>query len=331
MKTMNMVTGNQPSRRHLLIAAVAAMALPAWGQTSFPSKLITIIVPFTAGGASDIGARMLATELGRLLGQSVVVDNVAGAGGAIAVQKLMRSSADGHTLLYGGMSESLLIPMINTAIGYKPEDILPIALVGSSPIVFVSRPDFPANNMDELVEMVRKSPGKYSFGSAGIGSFAHVMGEVVKARAGMFMVHIPYRGGAQILNDVIAGQLDLGITTAANAAGMLAGKRVKALGISSRERVPVLKDIHTFAESKSLKGLEMGVWANLYAPNGTPDVVVTRLNTAVNTALVIPSMQAARARLASDLPSLMTPAQVKAFVASEQALYKPITSRIQPE
>jgi tripartite-type tricarboxylate transporter receptor subunit TctC len=321
-----------PSRRRLLAAGAAALAAPSsWAQAAFPARPISLIVPFTAGGASDVGARMLATELGRLLGQTVVVENLAGAGGALAVQKLIRSPADGQTLLYGGMSESLLVPMINPALGYKPDDMLPIALAGSSPIVFVVHPDFPANTMDELVALVRKSPGRYSFGSAGIGSFAHVMGEVVKERAGMFMVHIPYRGGQQIVTDVIGGQLDMGITTAANAASMLAGKRVKALGISSRERVPVLKDVATFAESKSLKGLEMSVWAFVYAPNGTPAPVVDRLNSTINTALMVPALKAARVRLASDLPSLMSPVQSKAFIAAEQALYQPVTRRIKPE
>lgn len=324
--------GPRPSRRHVVLAGAATLAAPlAWAQPGFPSKPLTLIVPFTAGGASDVGARMLGTELGKLLGQTVVVENLAGAGGALAVQKLIRAPADGHTLLYGGMSETLLVPLINPSLGYKPEDLLPVALAGSSPILFVVRPDFPANTMDELVALVRKNPGKYSFGSAGIGSFAHVMGEVVKERAGMFMVHIPYRGGQQIITDVIGGQLDMGITTAANAASMIANKRIKALGVSAGERVPVIKDVPTFSESNALKGLQMSVWAFVYAPNNTPAAVVERLNTAINTALMVPALKEARVRLASDLPSLMTPAQSRAFIAAEQALYKPVTSRIKPE
>lgn len=325
-------TPRRLSRRHLLVAGAAALAPPvAWSQAGFPSKPITIIVPFTAGGASDVSARMLGTELGKLLGQTVVVENLAGAGGALAVQKLIRAPADGHTLLFGGMSESLLVPMINPSLGYKPEDLLPIALAGSSPIVLVVRPEFPANTIDELVALVRKNPGKFSYGSAGIGSFAHVMGEVVKERAGMFMVHIPYRGGAQIITDVIGGQLDIGIATAASAASMIASKRVKALGVSAGERVPVIKEVPTFAESTALKGLQMNVWAFIYAPNNTSVAVVERLNTAINTALMVPTLKDARVRLASDLPSLMTPAQSRAFITAEQTLYRPVTSRIKPE
>ena len=262
------------SRRQWLAAASSLACAPLWAQGAFPNRALNIIVPFTAGGSSDIGARMLATELSKLLGQPVVVDNVAGAGGAIGVQKLIRAPADGYTLLYGGLSESLLIPLINPSVNYKPEDMLPIAMVGSTPVVFVTRPDFPANSVDELIALARKSPGRLSFGSAGIGSFAHVMTEVIKERAKVFMVHIPYRGGAQILTDVISGQIDLGVTTVANAASMIAGKRVKALGVSSRQRVYIIKDVPTFAESQALKGLEMQVWGLMYTPLGTPPAVV---------------------------------------------------------
>ena len=320
------------TRRRMLAAGAASLVVPwAAAQPSFPSKPITLIVPFTAGGASDLGARMLGTELTKLLGQNVVVENLAGASGALAAQKLLRAPADGYTLLYGGLSESLLVPQINTSLGYKPEDMLPIAMVGSSPILYVVRPDFPANTMDELVALVRKSPGKYSFGSAGIGSFAHVMGEVVKQRTGMFIVHIPYRGGQQVITDVIGGQLDMGITTAAGAASMIANKRIKALGVSASQRVSVIKDVPTFSESVALKGLKMSVWAFIYAPNKTPAAVVDRLNSAINTALTAPAIKEAGVRLASELPSLMTPAESRAFIAAEQALYKPITSRIKPE
>lgn len=318
-------------RRHWIGAVSALMAAPAWAQPAFPARPVTLIVPFTAGGSSDVGARMLAPELGKLLGQTVVVENLPGAGGALAMQKLIRSPADGHTLLYGGMSETLLVPMINPAVGYRPDDLQPIALAGSSPIVFVVRPDFPANTMDELVALVRRQPGKFSFGSAGIGSFAHVMGEAVKDKAGLFMVHIPYRGGQQIVGDVIGGQIDMGITTAANVAGMVTARRVKVLGVSAPARVEAMKDVPTFAESGALKGVEMSVWALVLAPKGTPPAIQEQLASAINTALMVPAMKAARVRLASDLPGLMNPAQASAFLASEQARYRPITARIKPE
>ena len=323
------------SRRQLLSAGVGAVAAlhlsPSWAQASFATKPITLLVPFTAGGASDIGARLLAPEMSKLLGQSVVVENLAGAGGAIAMQKLIRSPADGHTLLYGGMSEALLIPMINPAVNYKVDDLMPVALAGASPVVFVVRPDFPANSVDELITMARKNPGRLSFGSAGIGSFAHVMTEVVKERAGVFMVHIPYRGGAQILTDVIGGQLDLAVTTVTNAAPMVAAKRVKVLGVSSKDRVALIKEVPTFSESTALKGLEMQVWAMIFTPKGTPEPIANQLSTAINTALELPAMKAMRTKLGADLPYLLNPTQARAFLQAEQKMYLPVTRQIKPE
>lgn len=320
------------ARRQLVLAGALALGSPlAWPQSAFPNKALTIIVPFTAGGSSDIGARMLATELSKLLGQPVVVDNVAGAGGAIAMQKLMRAPADGYTLLYGGLSESLLIPMINPAVNYKVEDLMPIAMVGSTPVVFVARPDFAANSIDELVELARKNPGKLSFGSAGIGSFAHVMTEVIKDKVHVFMVHIPYRGGSQILTDVISGQIDLGVTTVSNAASMIAAKRVKVLGVSSRKRVSIIKEVPTFAESRALKDLEMQVWALMFTPLGTPPAVVSKLNAAINSAMELPGIKALLVKLGAELPGLLSPAQAQAFLQAEQKMYRPVVSRIKPE
>ena len=320
------------ARRQLVLAGALALGSPlAWPQSAFPNKALTIIVPFTAGGSSDIGARMLATELSKLLGQPVVVDNVAGAGGAIAMQKLMRAPADGYTLLYGGLSESLLIPLINPAVNYKVEDLMPIAMVGSTPVVFVARPDFAANSIDELVELARKNPGKLSFGSAGIGSFAHVMTEVIKDKVHVFMVHIPYRGGSQILTDVISGQIDLGVTTVSNAASMIAAKRVKVLGVSSRKRVSIIKEVPTFAESRALKDLEMQVWALMFTPLGTPPAVVSKLNAAINSAMELPGIKALLVKLGAELPGLLSPAQAQAFLQAEQKMYRPVVSRIKPE
>lgn len=322
----------QINRRAALASlGCALMSSTALAQLGGSGQPITMLVPFVAGGSSDAGARLLATELARILSQTVVVENLPGVGGALAVQRLIRSAPDGQTLLYGGMSEALLIPMINRSVGYKPDDMLPVASVGQSSVVFVVRPDFPADTVDEFVNLVRRNPGKFSYGSAGIGSFAHVMGEAIKQQAGMFMVHIPYRGAAPIITDVIGGQLDLAITTVASVVPMVASKRVKVLGVSAAARVPALKDSGTFAESKALKGLEMSVWAFVYAPNGTPNAVVSKLNTAINTALMSPSAQEARARLGAELPALMSPAQAKAFIAAEQARYAVVTKGIKPE
>jgi tripartite-type tricarboxylate transporter receptor subunit TctC len=146
------------SRRHLLTLGLG-VALPGAGrsQPAFPSRTLSMVVPYTAGGASDIGARMLNTEVGRLLGQSVIIDNVGGAAGALGVQKVVRAPADGHTLLYGSLSEALLVPMINRAAGYRIEDLQPVAFVGGTPAVLVTRPDFPATDIDQFITLARRS------------------------------------------------------------------------------------------------------------------------------------------------------------------------------
>ena len=204
------------TRRQLLSSAAAlpaALSMNAWSQSAsaYPSKAVNIIVPFTAGGSSDIGARILAGELNKLLNVAFVADNVAGAGGAIGMQKLLRAAPDGYTFAYGGLSESLLIPMINKAVNYKTEDFVPVAMVGAAPVGIVTRPDFPANSIDEMIELVKKSPGKYSIGSAGIGSATHMAGAYFAKRAGIQMVHVPYNAGSRQLQAVLAGEVEIAI------------------------------------------------------------------------------------------------------------------------
>lgn len=305
-------------------AVLGSLSQHASAQAAFPSRALTLVVPYTAGGASDIGARMLNTEMGRLLGQPVVVDNVAGAGGALGTQKVTRAAADGHTLLYGSLSETLLVPLINRATPYKPEDLLPVAFVGGTPAVFVVRPDFPANSLEEFIALARRNPGKFSYASPGNGTFQHVVGEAFKARTGVFMVHIPYRGGAQILNDVIGGQIDLGITSAVNAAGFVAGGRLKAIGVTSAARLASMPSVQAYGETTPLKGLEMTTWGVIFAPAGTPEPVVHRLGEVVNAALMLPVNVETRKRLGAELAAPMTPAQARAFVQAEREKYEPI-------
>ena len=321
------------SRRRFVLTCGAGLVTPwlsstAFGQAVYPSTTVSMIVPYTAGGASDIGARMITGEMGRLLGQPVMVDNVAGAGGALGVQKLVRSAADGHTLLYGSLSEALLVPLINPRAGYKVEDLLPVAFVGGTPAVFVARPDFPARTLTEFVAMARANPGRLSYGSPGVGTFQHVIGEAFKARAGVFMLHIPYRGGAQILNDVMSGQVDIGITSAANAAGFVRSGRLKAIGVTSSQRVAAIPDAQAFGELEAFKGLELSTWGVVYAPKGTPSAVIDRINTVVNEALMLPGNVLQRERLGVELPTPLSPEQTARFVAAELAKYQPLVRGI---
>lgn len=318
-----------PLRRRRMLTVAAAAAASAWpwaagAQATYPFRALTMVVPYTAGGASDMGARMVTVEMGRLLGQTVVVENIGGAAGALGTQKVARAAPDGHTVLYGSLSEALLVPLINPATGYKIDDLLPVAFVGGTPAVFVVRPDFPANTLVEFIALARRNPGKFSYASPGLDTFQHVVGEAFKGRTGVFMVHIPYRGGAQILTDVIGGQVDLGITSAVNAASFVTGGRLKAIGVTSNERLAAMPGTQAYGETAPLKGLEMTTWGVIYAPRGTPEPVAQRLNEVVNAALMLPANVDARKRLGAVLPSPLSAAQTRAFVQAERAKYEPI-------
>lgn len=320
------------SRRTLIAAAGTALVAP-WvrAQGSFPARTITIIVPYTAGGASDIGARMLSTEMGRLLGQAVVIDNVPGAGGALGVQKLLRAQADGHTLLYGSLSETVLVPMINPSVGYKTDELAAVALAGAAPAAFVTRPDFPANTMEEFIAYARKNPGKLSYGSPGIGTFQHLLAEIVKEKTGTFILHIPYRGGGNIMTDVVAGQIDVGVTTVLNVIGLAKQGRVKVLGISSAQRVPALDKVAGFAETPALAGMDLQTWGMLLAPKGTPAAVLQQLNTVATQVVMSPAMAEQRLKLGTTAAGPFTPAQTQAFLLRERDTYRGAASRVKPE
>ena len=336
-----------PSLRRRLIGLAGALALPLPARsqsTAAPSptspalptapasgRPIVLIVPYTAGGASDYGARLLVPELGRRLGQTVVIENIGGAGGALGVQRLVRAAPDGQTMLYGSLSEAVMVPMVNPGVGYRSEDLMPAALVARTPLAFVARPDFPASTMEELFALLRRRPGSLTYGSPGIGTFQHVIAETVKARTATFMVHIPYRGGQNIVNDVIAGQIDIGVTTAPNVVALLSTGRLKALGVSSATRISVMPGVPAFGESAALKGLDLQTWGMVFLPAATPAPLVQRVNAAINETMALPVMREARARLGSEAVPAFSPAEVLAFYRAERETYRPIASRIKPE
>jgi tripartite-type tricarboxylate transporter receptor subunit TctC len=322
-------------RRRLLTAAclpLATAALPLRAaQPAFPGRPVTMVVPYPPGGAADISARMFNTELGRELGVPVVIDNVGGAAGVIGVQRALRAPADGHTLLFGSPSETIMVPAVNPAAGYRAEELLPVALVGSAPVAVMVRPDFPAAGIDELIALAKARPGRLTYGTAGVGTLGHVAGETIKLRTGTFMVHIAYRGGAAVLNDLIGGQIDVAIVTAPAVVPMVASARLRALAVSSRTRVAVLPHVPSFADSRALKDLELLNWGMVMVGAATPPALVERLNGAINTALMQPAVREARHRAGGELAATLSPAQALALYRAEIALYRAVASRIKPE
>ena len=315
-------------RRGVLQGAAAialASALPTRAADGPP---VTLVVPFPPGGASDIGARLVAPDLARELGRQVLVENVSGASGAIGVQKVLRAAADGRTLLYGGLSEALLNPMVNPDVPFKVEDLLPLGLTGLTGVGLITRPDFPASDIDGFIDFARRNPGRINFGSSGPGSYPHVMMEIIKARTGAFMVHIPYRGGAPVMNDLMGGQLDAAVIAIPALLGPLKTGRIKVLGIASNQRSALLKDTPTTTESRSLRELTMEVWSMVYARAGTPDAVARALNAAIARAASTPDFQGRLARLGAYLPAALTLEGSRQFVSQQQSLYRQAVQRI---
>lgn len=314
-----------PSRRHLVITTVAALLTPWVAQAQpapYPSKTITIVVPFTAGGGVDVMARLLAEKLRGLLGQQVVVDNKPGASGMLGALTVVRAPADGHTLLLGSAGETAINPFIYKAkMQYAPQkDLVPITPVVRVPNVLVARPNAPFATVDELVVFAKRNPGKVTYASSGIGNPQHLNGELLEELTGVHMVHVPYRGASGQLIDVAGGNVDLTFVSMAAAAPFIKDGRVKPIAVTSAQRAPFAPDIPAIAESKAAPGYALENWFGLFAPAATPEPVIAKINEAVVQALRDPAL-AKRMTEQGGIPAPMTPAQFREFIRAESAQY----------
>jgi tripartite-type tricarboxylate transporter receptor subunit TctC len=275
-----------PTRRVLLAGLLSApLALPAQG-----ARAIRIIVPFTPGGSTDILARAIAPKLAQALGQTVVVDNKPGAGGSLGAAEAAKAEPDGSTLLMGHIGTLAVNPSMYPKLPYDPlKSFVPVAYVARVPNVLVVNAVSPIRSLKGLVDAARAQPGRLTYSSGGNGSAAHITFESLKLRTKIFMLHIPYRGTAPSITDVIAGQVDCTFTGAPAVIPHVRSGRLRALGVSSPQRVAALPDVPTVAES-GYPGFEADQWYGIVAPAGTPQSVVTRLNAEVNQALVLPDV-----------------------------------------
>jgi tripartite-type tricarboxylate transporter receptor subunit TctC len=325
------------SRRPLIswfaLLAGAALTSPALAQ-DYPTKPITIVVPFSPGGGVDTMARLLAEKLRSSLGQQVIVDNKPGASGMLGALAVVRAPADGHTLLLGSAGETAINPLIYKAkMQYAPEkDLAPVTAVVRVPNVLVAAATVPFKTLDELVAHAKKNPGKVSYASSGVGNPQHLNGELLKEMAGIFMVHVPYRGASGQLIDVAAGNVDFTFVSMAAAAPFIKDGRVKAVAVTSAKRVPFAPDVPTVAESKAAPKYALENWFGLFAPGATPPAVVAKLNAAVVQALQAPDL-AQRMSEQGGLPAPMSPAQFRDFVKAESVQYARIVefAKITPD
>jgi len=311
-----------PVRRHLgraLVAAVAACcALPVLADDKWPSKPITYVVAFPAGGTTDVLARLIAQKLGPALGTTVVVENRAGAGGNIGSDYVSKAAPDGYTILGGTISSHAINVSLYPKLPYDPvKSFAPIALIGTNANVLVVGANSPYKTVQELTAAAKAKPGSISFASAGNGTSQHLSGELYKSIAGLDMVHVPYKGSAPAIQDVIGGQVPMMFDTSVVAMPFIESGKVRALAVTSSKRSATLPNVPTMAES-GVTGYDLQSWQALFAPAGVPAPILARLQTEVGKILRSPEIVERLGKLGMDA-STLTPEQFTAFQTAEIA------------
>jgi tripartite-type tricarboxylate transporter receptor subunit TctC len=306
--------------RRTIAAAAALLALvymaAAAVAADYPVRPVTLVVGFTPGGPSDVLARIVAKELGALLGQPFVVDNRPGAGGNVAGDVVAHAAPDGYTLLMGNNSILATNASLYKKIDFDPEkDFAPISLIGTQANILVVNPKVPANSMAELIALAKAVPGKLNFASSGYGAAAHLAGELFKAEAHIDIVHVPYKGAAPALQDVIAGQDQMMFATAASVIGFIKGGLVRPLAVTTLKRTAILPDVATVDEL-GIKGFDATTWHGIVAPAGTPAEIVAKLHRATVEALADPEVRHALDGLGVDIVG-GTPEEFTAYIKSE--------------
>ncbi|MBB3464103.1 Bug family tripartite tricarboxylate transporter substrate binding protein [Rhizobium sp. BK377] len=303
-----------------LLAAATGTAASA---QSFPDRSITMIVPFAAGGSTDVVARIVAQKMSEDLGQQVIVQNVAGAGGNLGADNVARAEPDGYTILMGTVATHALNPLILKSTPYDPEkDFAPISLLVIVPNVLVVNPELPAKNVQELIALLKADPDKYSYASSGNGTPLHLSGELFKSMAGIDMQHIPYKGAGPALNDVIGNQVPIMFDNLPSSSSHIKAGTLRALAVTTAERASSFPDIPTVAES-GISGYETYTWNALFAPANTPADVIARLNASAKKALADPAVAERMKEFSARIVG-STPEELAAHVKAELAKWKPV-------
>ena len=272
--------------------AACGLAAGAAAQADYPAKAITLVVGYPPGGSTDLTARIIGPELSKRLGQPVVIENVGGAGGAIAAQKVAKAAPDGYTLMVGANNEMAIARLVNPALKYDGvRDFTPIGLIATQPMVLVAAAHTKVRTLDDFVKYVKAAPGKYSYGSSGIGTGLHLAGEMVKEAGGLHMVHIPYRGVGPLTNDLIGGQLDFGVFVLSSGLPHVRSGAVAALAVTEPRRAAGAPDIPTFVEHPSFRKVSIGIWFGLFAPAQLPPAVGAKLVQAYQAVIASPEVR----------------------------------------
>jgi tripartite-type tricarboxylate transporter receptor subunit TctC len=311
--------------RNLIAAALSiSVVSAAFAQTAkpdaapgYPSKPVRWVVPFTPGASNDIIGRLIAGKLTDALGQQFVVDNRGGAGGLIGGETVARAQPDGYTLILANPGPSVTAPMLSSNAPYKPDEFASVVYIGYAPLILLTHLNFPPRNPRELIEYAKANPNKVNWGSSGIGSSLHIGLAVLQGATGAQFTHVPYKGTAPLLTDLVGGQLQGTHTTTVSGEAMIKAKRVRVIGIASPKRSPLLPDVPTLAES-GFKDAESLVWFGMAAPRGTPRVIIDKLNREVNRTLGLADVKARLDQLGLEVQG-GTPEAMDAFVKGEIA------------
>jgi tripartite-type tricarboxylate transporter receptor subunit TctC len=308
----------------LIVATCAAWgAAPLAHAQAYPAKPVTIIVPFAAGGGTDLGARLVAQKLTAKWGQSVVVDNKGGAGGVVGVDAAVRAKPDGYTLLVGNVGTQSINPALYKKLPYDHDKAFaPISLIADLPFFALSRPGLPAKNIAELIALAKQEPGKISYASSGNGGSPHLSGEIFQALSGTKLLHVPYKGGGPAMTDLMAGHVDLLFASVLESIGHVKSGKLRALAVTTTTRSAVMPEVPTVAES-GLPGYESGSWLALLAPAGTPKDIVDKIAADLKAVLDDPATRQALEQQGAT-PHSSTPAQLAALMEADRKRYSKI-------
>jgi tripartite-type tricarboxylate transporter receptor subunit TctC len=314
------MTGSLPRRAALLTPLAALLPASLAAQPAFPTRQVQIVVPFPPGGATDLMARLLTEPMTRSLGQPVIVENRAGATGAIGASAVARAAPDGHTILMGTASVNSVLPAVRPDVGYDTlADFAPVLLVASFPNMLVVHPDVPAQNLQELIALLRARPDLLNFASSGIGSSIHLAGELFRLMTDTQMTHVPYRGSAPAVTDLLAGRVGMMFDNMTTVWPHVQRGALRALGVTSARRSPLAPDVPAIAEV--LPGYEATSWVGLMAPGRTPEAALAKLATAAAAAMAQPAIRQRMSELGAE-PGGGTPSDFAGFLRTDVEKWK---------
>jgi len=311
----------------LMAVAFCALPISVAFSADYPAKPIRLIVPFAPGGVTDTGARIVADKLGQRLGQTVVVENRPGAAGNIGTQAVVNAEPDGYTLVVGFDGTMVINPHVYTKIGFDPvKDFAPVSKIGDAVLILVANPKVPVNTLQELIAFSKTSPEGVSYGSAGTGSTPHLAGELLKLRTGAKLVHIPYKGGGQAMADVVGGTIPLLYTAVAGAYPFVEKNQLRALAVSSKERLASLPNVPTFEEA-GVPDFVINSWIGILAPAGTPAEITRKLQENIHAVVMEPSTRDRLANLGI-VSSGNAPEAFGQQIKEDLAKYKDIVKQV---